>query len=285
MPSRSMVRRADRAVGMTVQPSASSVTSSPVAIASISGTISVGRSVSTRARNAAGSSMLITWDDHEVLNDYNPETVDAALAADARQAFFEHAAIERVAADPDRIWRSARWGHSVEVFVLDCRSERKPSADQYISPEQMAWLKAGLSQSPAVFKVIMNSVPITDMPLLWDAYQVDRWEGYDAQRTEILEHIDQQGIEGVLWVAGDFHLAFIARVANSGAGASQLEVLVGPGAQNSNVLVGTLNPPQFEWATGENNFTALHFAPTTKKVRIVHYGGDGNPIHDAQYDL
>jgi hypothetical protein len=55
-----MVRRAARAVGITRKPSASSSINAGVAIASISGTISAGRSRSTSARSAAGSSMSST---------------------------------------------------------------------------------------------------------------------------------------------------------------------------------------------------------------------------------
>ena len=53
MPSRSIVRRAARAVGTTSQPSASSSTSTGVAIASISGTTS--SSAHGRARSASSS--------------------------------------------------------------------------------------------------------------------------------------------------------------------------------------------------------------------------------------
>ena len=57
-----MVSWAARAVGITsARPSASILTSSSVAMASISGTIRCGRSASTRARRAAASVMASTW--------------------------------------------------------------------------------------------------------------------------------------------------------------------------------------------------------------------------------
>ena len=62
MPSRSMVSRAARAVGMTVTPWASRASSSSVAMASISGTTKSGFSASMTARKAWASSMLITWE-------------------------------------------------------------------------------------------------------------------------------------------------------------------------------------------------------------------------------
>jgi len=56
-----MVRRAARAVGTTLKPSRSSSSSVVVAIASISGTMNAGRSLSITRRSSAPSSMLITW--------------------------------------------------------------------------------------------------------------------------------------------------------------------------------------------------------------------------------
>jgi len=236
----------------------------------------------------ASTGMYITWDDHEVGNDWNPETIDSAKLAAAFQTFFEHAPCARVATAPDRIWRSARWGKTVEVFVLDCRSERKPSTRngataQYISPEQLAWLEQGLAASPCRFKLVMNSVPITNMPNVWDLYKIDRWEAYAAQRTRILKHIDDQQIEGVLWLSGDFHLAFISKVATSGPGSTQREVLCGPGAQGANALLPSLLAPQFSFTTGTNNFTTLRFDPALGEVRIGYIDGDGSEFHTEAF--
>jgi alkaline phosphatase D len=237
----------------------------------------------------AATGMYMTWDDHEVANDWNPETIASERLDAAFQAFFDHAPVARIAGAERRIWRSARWGDTVEVFVLDCRSERKPSTilgsepQQYLSPEQLAWLEAGLAASPCVFKLIMNSVPITNMPLLWDVYPTDRWEAYADQRAEILQFIDDHAIPGVLWVAGDFHLAFISNVSPSGAGATQREVLVGPGAQSANPLVPTLNPPQFSFATGTNNYTVLELDPVTGAVSLHYIDGAGATFHTDSF--
>ncbi len=245
-----------------------------------------GRPAHVDLRAATG--MYITWDDHEVANDWDPEAIAPERVAAAFTAFFEHAPIARDAAAPNRIWRSARWGKTVEVFVLDCRSERKPSTRstanaQYISPEQLAWLEAGLAASPARFKLIMNSVPITNMPNVWDLYQKDRWEAYAAQRTQILTFVDDNAIGGVLWVSGDFHLAFISHVAPSGVGAAQREVLVGPGGQSPNALVPSLVAPQFSFATGTNNYTTLRFDPSAGEVAITYYDGAGTAFHTESF--
>jgi alkaline phosphatase D len=234
----------------------------------------------------ATTGMYITWDDHEIKNDLNPETINADQLGAAFKAFFEHAPI--VESTPRRIWRTARWGKTAEVFVLDCRSERKPSTitsqnPQYISPEQMTWLKTGLAASPAAFKIIINSVPITNMPSLWDAYPTDRWEAYGKQRAEILQFIDDSNIAGVVWLSGDFHLAFISRVSTSGPGSTQREVLAGPGAQSANALLPTLTAPQFSFKTGTNNYTTLKLDPVARSVTVGYHDADGMMFHSESF--
>ncbi len=239
-------------------------------------------------RAAAGA--LATWDDHEFDNDWNPETFDPAQRASAIQTFFEHQPLRRDAAAPERVWKSVRWGRTAEIFVLDCRAERRPStrstaAAEYVSRAQMDWLKTALTASDAVFKIIMNSVPIADFPGAFDFAQNDRWEGYAAQRTEILRHIDDNAIGGVLWVAGDFHLASAQRVSTSGPGATQVEILAGPGAQSGNLLARFLGGDQFDFATGDNNYTVIELDPATGGARIWWIDGDGSTLETLEYAL
>jgi len=120
---------------------------------------------------------------------------------------------------------------------------------------------------------------------VFDLQSGDRWEGYQAQREEILRYIDELPISGVLWVAGDFHLGSMGRVARTGLGAEQVEVLVGPGAQNGNVLAATLGPPQFYWASSENNYTELAFDPASRTVDVRFHNGEGFVIASHTYEL
>jgi alkaline phosphatase D len=249
---------------------------------------SVGRDEYRALRGA--TSALATWDDHEFDNDWNPETFDASSREAAVRTFFEHQPLRRDATAPDRVWKSVRWGRTAELFVLDCRSERRPStrstpSAEYISRAQMDWLKAGLVASDAVFKIILNSVPIADFPGLFDFAQNDRWEGYRAQREEILQHIDDEALTGVLWVAGDFHLASAQRVASSGPGSAQIEVLVGPGAQSGNPLAASITSAQFDFATGTNNYTLLDLDPALTRVRASWVDASGSVVETREYDL
>lgn len=217
--------------------------------------------------------LFATWDDHEVDNNWSPESHPADQIANARQVMFEHLAVRRDAEAPDRIWRSHRWGDTLEVFVLDCRGERKPSTREtadavYVSPEQLAWFQQALTASPCVFKVILNSVPITNMPLFYISTD-DRWEGYAAQRQAILAITNQ--VPGVLWVAGDFHFGAVTAVEPAGPNAEQMEVFMGPGGQFTNpayLLIGSGSAQQFRYLTGANNYTRFTAEPEASPPRI-----------------
>jgi alkaline phosphatase D len=237
----------------------------------------------------AATSVLATWDDHEVTNDFNPETVDPQKFAIAKQTFFEHQPLRRDATNPDRIWKTMRWGDTAEFFILDCRGERKPSTrfngqpQTYVSREQLDWLKAALKASTASFKVIMNSVPITDFG--FSVFTGDSWNSYPQQRTELLSWIDDEAIGGVLWVSGDHHFASAGWVAALGPGRTQLEVLAGPGAQSGNVAYALLRPPRWQFASDTNNYTTFKLDPMTMKAEVTFFNGSGVTLFNRVYDL
>ncbi len=177
---------------------------------------------------SASTSLVATWDDHEVANnwtqdDLQPGQFDAALEA------YREALPQREGPGGTGIWRILHWGKVADVFVLDCRGER--TATDYLSQEQMDWLKDSLLQSDARFKFIMSSVPITDYDRYYgDLLAEDRWQGYPEQRDEILSFVADNSIPGVLWTTGDFHSSIISYVdmPGEGPGGDQLEVMVGP---------------------------------------------------------
>lgn len=81
----------------------------------------------------AATSVYATMDDHEILNDYDAQTVDPARFAAGRQAFLDYYPVRETDLLQDAtcagapLYRKFRWGSQVEVFLLDERSCR--SAD------------------------------------------------------------------------------------------------------------------------------------------------------------
>lgn len=236
----------------------------------------------------AATAHAYTWDDHEVENNWDPERISADQLAAATQAFFEHAPMRHPEDAPDRIWRSIRWGATLEVFILDCRSERLPSTKggedaTYISQEQLAWLIDGVQTSDAVFKLIANSVPITNMPPIYVGDE-DRWEGYDAQRDAVLAAIGD--VPGVVWLAGDFHFASVNGIEPPDHALGDVwEILAGPGAKLQNpawLVIGQgLFKDQFLWLDGTNNTVRLHFDPYPEVpvLTVEFVDGAGTVLH------
>jgi hypothetical protein len=66
---------------------------------------------------------------------------------------------------------------------------------------QKALFKEALLASPAKFKFVISAVPIQAFYFL----PFDRWEGYAAEREEILGFIREQGIKNVIFLAADTH--------------------------------------------------------------------------------
>lgn len=237
----------------------------------------------------AAAAMVATWDDHEVVNNWSGDSVDAARVAAGIQAFYEAMPVRRDPQRPDKLWRSMRWGTTAELFVLDSRSERRPATRQgpdatYLSEEQLRWLEDGLATSPARFKLVLTSVPISDFPGLLDAAADDRWEGYPAQRTRLLQFIEQNALRGVVFIAGDFHLGALGRVSPPGMpGASLLEVTVGPAANFVNGFASLLTAPQFDWAVAQNNYALLHLDPVAGSMRVAFHAESGALLFERTY--
>ncbi|MBX7078529.1 MAG: alkaline phosphatase D family protein [Nannocystaceae bacterium] len=227
----------------------------------------------------AGAGLYATWDDHEVDDNGNfdretmePEQVekrDNALAA-----FFE---VMPIADDGSRrLWRSHRWGLTAEIIVLDCRYERRPSQGTYISADQMAFLQDRLRNSPCHFKIVVNSVPITNMPLLWDVAAADRWEGYKASRDALLQFIDQHDLRNVWFLSGDFHVCFVSRLEPSGDGraAGLREIALTSG--NTSVLGDLLLGPQFAFGSSAAHGVLVTLDPAADTVNVRFIDADGN---------
>ncbi len=224
-----------------------------------------------------------TWDDHEVRDNYDPETVGAMRLEAAKRSFFEAVAVPRGASG--EIYTSYRWGDTAEVFVLDARSERRPSTigsaqPIFVSDAQLEWLKGALAASEARFKLVMTSVNISNLPEPFWIYEEDRWEGYGAQREALLSFIVERGIEDVWFLAGDIHVGFVGRVERSGPYASMWEITVGPGGSGINPLSTLIDAnalthdqvypcDQFVFGHGKTEVvTTLELDPVAGMIRV-----------------
>lgn len=184
----------------------------------------------------AGSTLLVGWDDHEVSNDYagNDPALDRDQQRAAYEAFFEYMPVrpQGIASTPFRIYQSYHHGAHVDLFLLDARQYRDPSAERdcrgnldplgaltgpllrdpscidaldsdrtMLGRTQLDWLKQSLAESTATWKFIINNVPMSFIGV----FPYDRWDGYDRERRELLEFIDSRRITGVVVLTTDIH--------------------------------------------------------------------------------
>lgn len=223
----------------------------------------------------AAAAGVFTWDDHEVDNNWDPTETPADLIETARVAMHEHVALPRSAAHPDRLWRSLRFGDIAELFMLDCRGERDRAAGRYVSEEQLQWLLDGLSASTATWKLIGNSVPISSLPGPFQAPIAlnDTWAGHGdgAQRRRLLDHIADQGIQGVLVLSGDYHMPTLTRVEPEGRSANLWEVIGGPGGSTPSPLGVLLRPSeQIAYVDAVRNLFVIDLSSDgTARIRLV----------------
>jgi len=186
---------------------------------------------------------ILTWDDHEVENDYandrsenldHPEWFLARRAA-AYKAFYEHQPMRRDMAPMGphaRIYTRAAYGNLANFFVLDDRQYRSPQvcprpgrggsnsldvADckEFFNPEremlgkeQTLWLNAGFAQSRAKWNILAQQTPMAQFdqkPGPGRIAWTDGWDGYPAARKRVLESIVASKLANPVVLGGDVH--------------------------------------------------------------------------------
>ncbi len=101
---------------------------------------------------------------------YSVKSVDL-LSARAGRAFHEMTPIRYVPEELGRVYRRIAYGPHLDVFFIDLRSYRGPNSENVqeeasdattiLGAQQIAWLKRGLANSRATWKVIASDMPIS----------------------------------------------------------------------------------------------------------------------------
>ena len=179
------------------------------------------------------------WDDHEVTNNWS-DSKD--LSADARygeknvpllvargtRAFLDYAPMRPFAArEAQRVYRRYSYGPMLDLFVLDMRSYRGPNTSNlqttqgdettFLGREQLEWLKAGLDNSRAVWKVVAADMPIglnigdgttPEGQPRWEAIangEPGAAKGRELEIAELLGYLKGRRVRNVVWLTADVH--------------------------------------------------------------------------------
>lgn len=224
--------------------------------------------------------LLVQWDDHDVKNNWFPGQIHddsrykvksvSLLSAYARRAMFDYNAFRILGEDPERTYRTVPYGPSLDVFMTDVRSQRGPNtrnrqgepgnASAFFGPAQLAWLKRGLKESKAVWKVVACSLPISYVNDDYNAYMpkgtFEGWAnrddgaplGRELELADLLSFIKENRIRNVVWVSADVHFAASIRHEPSRAGFTEFdpfwEFIAGP------MHAGTYGPSTLDLTFG-----------------------------------
>jgi alkaline phosphatase D len=190
---------------------------------------------------------LLTWDDHEVDNDYaalvseqnDPPELFRARRAAAYRAYYEHMPLPRRAAPfggDTRLYSASSFGDLVNLHLLDGRQYRSPlacprpgragsnrvRADEcpalleggrsMLGERQEAWLAARLKESRAGWNLLGQGVVMTyatEEARPARLFWTDSWNGYPAARVRLLKNLHDGRVANPVVLSGDIH-SFIA---------------------------------------------------------------------------
>ncbi|HSN05570.1 MAG TPA: alkaline phosphatase D family protein, partial [Nitrospira sp.] len=209
--------------------------------------------------------VYVVWDDHEVKNDFSGPF--EAQMPDGRQAFREYWPIASPSDDPQRLYRTLRYGADLELFILDGRQYRSRNTDPdgpdktMLGQRQLQWLLEGLRRSTATWKVIATSVPLSIPKGKGTTGKgFDGWAGgsdgtgFERERQVIVDTILNQQIKNVVFLAGDVHYVQANAYDPNGDGVPDFhEFIAGP----------------LSAAPGRMTFPS----PTLKPTNLIHEGG------------
>ena len=187
---------------------------------------------------------LVTWDDHEVNNDYAgdhsqhrdlPEAFRRRRAA-AYQAYYEHMPLPKrmqPAGGDMRIYTRADFGALARIHVLDDRQYRSPQAcprpgrggsnvvfrsecaelqqpgRTLLGPEQERWLLEGLAATGPRWNIIAQQTLMAQVdrrPGPEQTFWTDGWDGYPETRARLLRRLAEKRTANPLVIGGDVHM-------------------------------------------------------------------------------
>jgi alkaline phosphatase D len=177
--------------------------------------------------------IFVQWDDHEVVNNWSlSKQLPAAykerditlLAARSSRAFHEMYPMRESIVEPGRIYRTLSYGPHLDVFMLDERSYRGPNGENqqteygpesyFLGPDQLAWLKRGLMNSRATWKVIASDQPLS--LIVYDdgankkgseafAQGDGPPRGRELEIADLLRFMKTAGVANTVWLTADVH--------------------------------------------------------------------------------
>ena len=190
---------------------------------------------------------ILTWDDHEVDNDYAndrsedgmPREAFLARRTAAYRAFFEHQPLPasmRPSGPDMRIYTTLAWGRTADFHIVDDRQYRdpqvcptRPGGSTVVDPTactaiadprrtmlgaaQEAWLERTLAQSGAAWNILAQQTLMAQLDRKLGPerqFWTDGWDGYPAARRKLLSFLNEKRVRNPVVIGGDVHMHWVA---------------------------------------------------------------------------
>lgn len=180
---------------------------------------------------------VVTWDDHEVENDYadlaNLKALDPAVFARRRaaayQAYFEHMPVRpSLWAQPGgpRLYRHLVWGDLFSLPVLDGRQYRSNQACNparhsgnkaraacaeieepdrtMLGQAQEAWLSSRLTAETRPWTLLAQQTVVARLETP-EGVMTDQWDGYGPARDRLIADLRRPSVRNPVVLSGDIH--------------------------------------------------------------------------------
>lgn len=233
---------------------------------------------------------ITVWDDHESSNDsykdgaqnHQPATEGdwETRKAISKKVYFEWLPIRDY---PDNtVYRKVSYGAMADIFLLDTRLEGrdKPPVNfddpdtptrTILGSTQYQWFTNGLKNSTAKWKVVGNQVIFSNLNVgfasrngqgLPDPSNINSirtaerpfnnfWKSYPTERSAIIDSIEQNNINNVVFITGDSHASWAFDVTP--------QPVIYPDAQNSNYASPS---PTYNPSTGQGSVAVEFCTPS-----------------------
>jgi len=178
---------------------------------------------------------ITVWDDHESAdNSWRNGAENHTEGAEgsweerlskAAQVYHEWLPIRSPDPGNDiKIYRKFSYGDLADIFVLDTRiigrdeqlgfieqldpDEINNPERQLLGEEQLNWLKDGLSNSTAKWKILAQQVMVGPFRIFDVVLNSDQWDGYAAERDRLFSFVEDNNIDNIVVLTGDIHTSW-----------------------------------------------------------------------------
>lgn len=177
------------------------------------------------------------WDDHDIVVD---ALRDTSYRHDSIFGSYQDRKFEAIQAarewlpmrDPlpeesfYKNWRKLSYGDLLDIFLIDVRLYDRDrfatsindtiygdTTHRMMGPEQLNWFLEELRNSDAKWKVVSNQLMFSQFSLgNVLPFILENWDGYPYERNKVFAAIDEDSIDNIVFLTGDWHVSYACDV-------------------------------------------------------------------------